>query len=114
MQHRTRRSVAVVPAVLAMLAGTDAVLAQTPLSRDLSSYIVFGLRNVSLKSITVEGACNTGVDCPQPNPNSSCGVVNHENAHYADGSQIAADRAEFNRPGASVWQLFSNGVSTLA
>jgi len=88
--------------------------AAPPLSRDLSSYIVFGLRNVGLKNITVEGACNTGVDCPHPNPNSSCGVVSHENAHYGEGSQIAGDRAQFNRAGAEVWQLFSNDVATLS
>ncbi len=111
MQHGTSRSI-VVPMVLAALAGV--AHATTPLSRDLSSYIVFGLRNVGLKNITVEGACNTGVDCAHPNPNSSCGVLDLENAHYADGSQIAADRAQFNRPGASVWQLFSNGVPTPA
>ena len=85
-----------------------------PLSRDLSSFVVFGLRNVGLKNVSVLGACNTGVDCAQPNPNSSCGVANHENAHYGEGSQIAVDRAKFNRPGAEVWQLFSNEVTTLA
>jgi hypothetical protein len=72
---------------------------------------VFGLRNVGLKNITVQGACNTGVDCPHPNPNSACGVVSHEDAHYGEGSQIAGDRAQFNRPGADVWQLFSNDVA---
>src|SRR5262245_34223913 len=89
-------------------------VAGPPLSRDLSSYVVFGLRNVGVKNLSVLGACNTGVDCAQPNPNSSCGVANHENAHYGEASQIAADRAKFNRPGAEVWQLFSNGVTTLS
>lgn len=90
------------------------VFAAPPLSRDLSSYVVFGLRNVGLKSINVLGACNTGVDCAHPNPNSSCGIASHENAHYDEGSQIAADRAQFNRPGAEVWQLFSNDVTSIA
>jgi hypothetical protein len=109
--HPRRR---VVMALTAFVVTSMPAFAQTPLSRDLNSYVVFGLRNVGLKSIDVLGACNTGVNCAQPNPNSSCGVANHENAHYGEGSQIAADRAKFNRPGAIVWQLFSNEVTTLA
>jgi hypothetical protein len=101
-------------AALAIAVVVAPVAAAPPLSRDLSSYIVFGLRNVGLKSINVLGACNTGVDCAHPNPNSSCGIASHENAHYDEGSQIAADRAQFNRPGAEVWQLFSNDVTTLS
>ena len=109
---RYRRSTLVATAMC--LLASSAAIAAPPLSRDLSSYVVFGLRNVGLKNIRVLGACHTGVNCAQPNPNSSCGVANHENAHYAEGSQIAADRAKFNRPGAEVWQLFSNEVTTLA
>jgi hypothetical protein len=114
MQRGTHRSIRVVLALLASSFGTVVAHAGPPLSRDLSSYVIFGLRNVGLKNLTVEGACNTGVDCAHPNPNSSCGIASHENAHYAEGSQIAADRAQFNRPGASVWQLFSNDVTSLA
>jgi hypothetical protein len=101
-------------ASLAVMLLASAALAGPPLARDLASYVVFGLRNVGVKNLTVLGACNTGVDCAQPNPNSDCGVVGHENAHYGEGSQIAGDRAKFNRPGATVWQLFSNQVTTLA
>jgi hypothetical protein len=101
-------------ALLALVLAGAPASAEPPLARDLGSYIFFGLRNVGLKNIDVLGACNTGVDCALPNPNSSCGVANHENAHYAEGSQIAVDRAKFNRPGATVWQLFSNEVTTLA
>jgi hypothetical protein len=107
-----RRRAGVVIVIAIVLAATPA-LAAPPLSRDLSSYIVFGLRNVGLKNISVVGSCNTGVDCAQPNPNSSCGVLSHENVHYGEGSQIAADRAKFNRPGAAIWQLFSNEVTTV-
>lgn len=107
-----RRRIAVALVVLATAASP--ALAGPPLSRDLASYIVFGIRNVSLKNVSVLGACNTGVDCPQPTTNSSCGVVSHENAHYGEGSQVAGDRAKFNRPGAEVWQLFSNHASTLS
>jgi hypothetical protein len=113
MRHRVRASGFAVIVVAAALAASPAT-AGPPLSRDLSSYIVFGLRNVGLKSISVLGACNTGVDCAQPTSNSSCGVVSHENAHYGEGSQIAGDRLRFNRPGAAVWQLFGNDLKTLA
>lgn len=113
MRHRVRRPSrrVVVALVVAALAASPA-FAGPPLSRDLSSYIVFGLRNVGLKNISVLGSCNTGVDCAHPNTNSSCGVVSHEKAHYGDGSQIAGDRTQFNRPGAQVSQLFSNDVPT--
>jgi hypothetical protein len=33
--------------------------------------------------------------------------VTHEDANYADGSQIAGDRARFNTGGAIIFQLFS-------
>src|SRR5690349_23763187 len=112
-QHRIRACAAAGLAIVVTATWTTA-FAATPLSRDLRDYFAFGLKNVGLKNITVLGACNAGVNCAQPNPNSSCGVANHENAHYGEGSQIAADRAKFNRPGAEVWQLFSNGVTTLA
>ena len=109
-QHRvSARAAAIVATVLA-----TSSFAATPLSRDLRDYFAFGLQNIGLKNITVLGACNAGVNCAQPNPNSSCGVASHENAHYAEGAQVAADRAKFNRPGAEVWQLFSNQVTTLA
>ena len=110
----SRRRWRVVVALSVVVVASVPAFAQTPLSRNLNSYIFFGLRNVGLKNIDVLGACNTGVNCALPNPNSSCGVANHENAHYAEGSQIAVDRAKFNRPGATVWQLFSNEVTTLA
>src|SRR6266496_3406457 len=100
MALRTGRPRPGIVALLAVALAAGAAVAGPPLSRDLGSYVVFGLRNVGLKSINVLGACNTGVDCAHPNPNSSCGIVSHENAHYGEGSQIAGDRAQFNRPGA--------------
>jgi hypothetical protein len=79
-----------------------------PLRRDLSAYLFFGLRSAGLKNMTVTGACNSGVDCAQPNPNSDCGVITHEDPNYADGSQIAGDRARFSTGGGIIFQLFSN------
>ncbi|MCW5889562.1 MAG: hypothetical protein KIT14_03325 [bacterium] len=95
-----------------LLAGVAAA-ANPPLVTDLNRYFIFSMKNAGLKNITLLGACNIGVNCAQPNPNSSCGVTTNENVFYADGSQLAADVAKFNRPGASVWQLFSNKVNGL-
>jgi hypothetical protein len=91
----------------------SAAFAGPPLRRDLGSYVIFGLRSVGLKNITVTGACNTGVDCAQPTSSSSCGVITHENPLYADGSQIAGDVARFSRGGGIIYQLFSNHPSGL-
>jgi len=82
--------------------------AAPPLKRNLDAYIIFGMRSVGLKNISVTGGCNTGVNCARPTANSSCGVVNHENPFYDEGSQIAADVARFNRPGGIIYQLFAN------
>lgn len=114
MGARTSRICRVVMGATLITAVTAQIAsAGPPLRRDLSAYVIFGMRNVSLKNITVNGACNTGVNCENPNSNNSCGVITHENATYADGSQIAGDRARFNRPGAQVWQLFTNKPSGL-
>jgi hypothetical protein len=82
------------------------------LDRDIDHYFVFAARNADLKNISVLGSCNVGVDCAQPSANSFCGVASNENVFYADGSQLAADQTRFNRPGASVWQVFTNGLSS--
>lgn len=94
-----------------LLLASVAAAANPPLVTDLSRYFIFSMKNAGLKNITLLGACNIGVNCAQPNPNSSCGVTTNENVFYADGSQLAADVSKFNRPGASVWQLFSNQVN---
>ena len=103
----------VLAASLVMAVGARTADAGPPLRRDLGAYFAFGLRSVGLKNISVTGACNAGVDCAQPNANSDCGVVTHEDANYADGSQIAGDRARFNTGGAIIFQLFSNAPTGL-
>jgi hypothetical protein len=109
MGARTSRICRVVMGATLITAVTAQIAsAGPPLRRDLSAYLVFGMRNVSLKNFTLNGACNTGVNCENPQPNNSCGVIVHENATYDEGSQIVGDRARFNRPGASIWQLFTN------
>src|SRR5262245_35556403 len=99
--------------LLAVATAGPAVAAGPPLRRDLDSYVIFGLRSVGLKDMTVTGGCNVGVDCAQPTANSDCGVVTHENPNYADGSQIAGDRARFNTGGGIIFQLFSNDATGL-
>jgi hypothetical protein len=108
---RLGRAATIVAATLAV--GAQVASAQ-PLKRDLESYFVFGMTSVSLKNFNLNGACNTGANCAQPSTNSSCGVVTHENATYDQGSQIVGDMTRFNRPGASIWQLFSNRPSGLS
>ncbi len=99
--------------VLASMALAGVVAAGPPLERDLDHYLIFASRSAGLKNLTVTGACNVGVDCAQPNPNSDCGVLAHEDPNYADGSQIAGDRARFSTGGGIIWQLFSNAPSGL-
>jgi hypothetical protein len=91
---------------------TSATAFGQPLNRDLGAYHVFGSKFVNLKNYTLLGACNIGVDCVKPSSNSDCGVLSQENVFYADGSQAAGDNAKFTKPGASIWQLFSNDVSS--
>jgi hypothetical protein len=93
---------------------TTAVLPQAataqPLKRDLASYFIFAQRSVQLKDISVDNACNIGVNCAKPNANSNCGVAGFEKVFNAvPGSQLAADDVNFSMAGAKVWQLFTNG-----
>ena len=83
--------------------------AQSP-RRDLSAYVVFGLRNANVKDLDVLGPCNTGVNCAKPSTNSDCGVVSHEDSFYADGSQIVGDQTKFSKSGANVFQVFTNDL----
>jgi hypothetical protein len=79
-----------------------------PLRRDLGSYFLFAQRSVSGKNFRLLSPCNIGVNCEQPSANSSCGVMGFEDAFFADGSQIAADKATFNKEFADAWQVFVN------
>jgi hypothetical protein len=99
--------VRLVVTLLACATATSAI-AGPPLRRDLDSYVFFASRSMGLKNMTVTGACNAGVDCAQPNPNSDCGVLTHEDPNYADGSQIAGDRTRFSTGGGIISQLFTN------
>ncbi len=95
-----------------LLVATPAVAQNPPLNRNLGAFHIFGSRSVNLKNYTLLGACNVGVDCAKPSSNSDCGVLSQEDAFYADNSQVAGDNAKFTKPGASVWQLFSNEIDS--
>ena len=47
--------------ILVFAAAVPAAHAATPLRRNLDAYIIFGLRNVGLKNMTVTGPGNSGV-----------------------------------------------------
>ena len=94
--------------ILVFAAAVPAAHAATPLRRNLDAYIIFGLRNVGLKNMTVTGPGNSGVNCPRPSDNSECGVITHENPQYGAGTQIVGDVARFNRTGGVIDQLFTN------
>jgi hypothetical protein len=101
------QGVAECPAVDGEEALVPPALAQ-PLRTNLDAYVVFALRNASLKDLSVLGACNTGVDCAQPTNTSSCGVLDQENPFYGDGSQMAAAHVRLSKAGASLYQVFTN------
>jgi len=82
--------------------------ADPPLRRSLASYFVLAQRSVSGKDIRLLSPCNIGVNCAQPTANASCGVMAFEDAFFADGSQIAGDKANFNEPFADAFQVFAN------
>jgi hypothetical protein len=89
------------------LGGTEA-LADPPLRRSLSSYFVLAQRSVSGKDIRLLSPCNIGVNCAQPSTNASCGVMSFEDAFFADGSQVAGDKGNFNKQFADAFQVFVN------
>lgn len=94
---------------VALLAASAA--SAQPLRTNLDAYVVFAMRNASLKDFSVLGACNVGVDCAQPTNTSACGVLDQENPFYADDSQMAADHVSLTKPNANLWQIFTNHLS---
>ena len=79
-----------------------------PLNRSLGAYCIFAQEGLSLKNIKIDSACNVGVNCAQPTPNSACGRADFANPMFATGSQLASDAVTFNAPGGVLWQLFTN------
>jgi len=82
-----------------------------PLRTSLDAYFLLAMQNANLKNFDLLSPCNTGVNCPHPPTNSDCGVISHEDSFYADGSQIVGDLAKFSKPGADIWQLFTNQLN---
>jgi hypothetical protein len=108
--HRLWRPLGALFALAATL--TPAGAQSPPLDRDLDAYCLFAMTSLNLKNLTVNSACNVGVNCARPTTNDSCGTINMQDGFAADGSQIAADAARVDR--GSLWQLFRNGGSSLA
>lgn len=102
---RTLRMAGILVAALAFL--PPAALAD--MQRDLGSFFLVAARSISGKNLSVDGPCDMGVVCAQPSSNSSCGTASFEDVTFADGSQLGADVVSFNKPGASVFDLFTNG-----
>lgn len=97
------------PGAVLALAFATSVEAQ-PLRTNLGSYFIFAMRSVNVKDLDVLSPCNVGVNCARPSSNGSCGTSTFGSSLLADGSQLAADVARFNKDGASVSQLFANGL----
>lgn len=87
--------------------------AAQPLDRDLSSYFVFALRKAALKNLTLNGACNVGVNCAHTNPQSTCGNMRLDEVSFGPGTQSVSDKQFFTKPGAQVFQVFRNGGGPL-
>jgi len=96
-------------AVRALATALAAPAGAQPLDRDPAAYCLFGQRSLSLKNMTLTTPCNVGVNCAQPTANSSCGTLSIEDAQLdPSGTQVASDKLNANRPGARIWQLFTN------
>ncbi len=93
--------------VLGLVPAADA----QPLRKDLASYFAFAMQSANLRDLNVNSACNSGVNCDMPSSNSSCGVITHGKSFYADGSQIAGDKANFTKGGANIFQIFTNDLN---
>jgi hypothetical protein len=93
----------------AFVVGVAVSAAAQPLDRDPAAYCLFGQRSLSLKNMTLTTPCNVGVNCARPSGNSSCGTLSIEDAQLdPNGSQVASDKLNANKPGARIWQLFTN------
>lgn len=105
----TGRKSLLVAGVTALVIGACTTIAGAQdLRRDLGSYFIFANRSVSGKNMRLLSACNIGVNCAQPSQNSSCGTISFEDAFFADGSQIAGDKGNFNKAFADAFQAFLN------
>jgi len=91
-----------------VLAASVGVAAAQELRRDLGSYFIFANRSLSGKNLRLLSPCNVGVNCAQPTTNSSCGTISFEDAFFADGSQLAGDKGNFNKAFADAFQAFLN------
>lgn len=112
MEGRSRLAVLVVIG----LAGSAVVApaaAPPPLRRTLTAYGIFAVRSLSLQNLQLASPGNVGVDCASPSRNAQCGAASFAAVTFPGGSQVVADKTFFNKPGATIGQLFRNGGGPL-
>jgi hypothetical protein len=110
--HR-KFSAALLGSVAALTIAASGADAQ-PLRRTVDSYFVLAQRKATLKDLTVDGACNVGVNCVPAQGSNACGQLVFADPTIGDGSQTAGNATLFHKPGGRVWQLFRNDSSSLA
>lgn len=99
----------VLAGLLVLAPGIAPPAAAQPLDRSPAAYCLFAQRSLSLKNMVLTTPCNVGVNCAQPAANSSCGTLSIEAAQLDPmGTQVATDKLNANKPGARIWQLFTN------
>lgn len=96
-------------AALATLGVTSGVGGAATLRRDLGSYFIFASKFAHVKNLSIDNACNIGVNCAAPNASSKCGELIFDDVTFADGSQAVGDRTFCTKSGAVLFDLFRNG-----
>ena len=110
MRQRCALAGVAVAGWLVVVAAETALAVPPPLRRDLGSYGIFASRLARVQNLSLPSACNVGVNCATPPGGSPrCGKLVLGSAHFAAGSQAVGDRVLCTKPGAALWQLFSNG-----
>jgi len=101
------RTVAAV-AALATLGMWPVAGGAAPLRRDLGSYFIFASKFAHVKNLSIDNACNVGVNCAAPNSSSKCGELIFDDVTFADGSQAVGDRTFCTKSGVVLFDLFRN------
>lgn len=103
--HVVRTSIVGCLVLMAVTAGAAA----PELRRDLDSYFLLASRRARLPDVTLESACNVGVNCARPVPDDGrCGRLVLGRGRFAVGAQAAGDEVRCTKPGLALWQLFRN------
>ena len=90
-----------VAAAVGVMVLAEAVVAQTPLRRDLASYFILASKFVKVKNLQVTTPCNVGVNCAASPPKKKCGQLFLGAVDFATGSQavglVRYPRSPFDR-----------------